>query len=87
MTATGRVAWAKGQCHTTGSGAEGGLNDTAGSIAHGCKAGGKTCLAIRKDHHVLRCSHAAGDGTHLPGGTALIDWRWPGGTRVTCTGN
>jgi len=158
VTATGRVAWAKGQCHTTCSGAEGGLNDTGRSIAYGCKAsgkiwyevrrkngdtgwasgkfldladdgmviepppppkpevearlkytcgsagamtvaiykggktadvsiGGKTYLVVRKDHLVLRFSYAAGDGARLRGGTELIEWRWPGGNKVTCTGN
>lgn len=157
VTATGRVAWAKGQCHTTCSGAEGGLNDTGRSIAYGCKAsgkiwyevrrrngdigwasgkfldladdgmviepppppkpevearlkytcgsagamtvaiykggktadvsiGGKTYLVVRKDHLVLRFSYAAGDGARLRGGTELIEWRWPGGNKVTCTG-
>lgn len=161
VTATGRVAWSKGQCYTTCSGAEGGLNDTGRSIAYGCKAGGKiwyevrrktgdtgwasakfldfagdaviveppppppppkpeveatlryscgsagalqviiykggktadvtiggkTYLVLRKDHLVLRFSYAAGDGARLRGGTELIEWRWPGGNKVTCTGN
>lgn len=157
VTATGRVAWARGQCNTTCSGAEGGLNDTGRSIAYGCKAsgkiwyevrrktgetgwasakfldladdgmviepppppkpevearlnyscgsagrmtvvickggktadvsiGGKTYLVVRKDHLVLRFSYAAGDGARLRGGTELIEWRWPGGNKVTCTG-
>lgn len=157
VTATGRVAWSKGQCYTTCSGAEGALNDTGRSIAYGCKAGGKiwyevrrksgevgwasakfldlagdavivepppppkpevevvlnyscgsagamkvaiykggktadvniggkTYMVIRKDHLVLRFSYAAGDGARLRGGTELIEWRWPGGNKVTCTG-
>ncbi len=48
--------------------------------------GGRTCLGLRKDHLVLRFSDAAGDGTRLRGGTGLIEWRWPGGNKVTCTG-
>lgn len=161
VTATGRAAWARGQCNTTCSGAEGGLNDTGRSIAFSCKAGGKiwyevrrrngdtgwasakfldlagdaviveppppppppkpeveatlsyTCgsagalkvviykggksadvtvggktyLVLRKDHIVLRFSYAAGDGARLRGGTELVEWRWPGGNKVTCTGN
>lgn len=157
VTATGRVAWSKGQCYTTCSGAEGGLNDTGRSIAYGCKAagkiwyevrrktgdigwasakyldladdgmvieppkppkpeiearlsyscgsagkmtvviykggktadvsiGGKTYFVLRKEHIVLRFSYAAGDGARLRGGTELIEWRWPGGNKVTCTG-
>jgi hypothetical protein len=160
VTATGRVAWSKGQCYTTCSGAEGGLNDTGRSIAYSCKSkgqiwyevrrrngdtgwasakfldlgsgggggtveppspppgpevearlkyscgsagplkvviykggktadvsiGGKTYLVVRKDHLVLRFSYAAGDGARLRGGTELIEWRWPGGNKVTCTG-
>lgn len=159
VTATGRVTWSKGQCYTTCSCAEGGLNDTRRSIAYGCKAsgkiryevrrktgdtgwasakfldlagdaviveppppppkpevevtlryscgsagalqviiykggktadvtiGGKTYLVLRKDHLVLRFSYAAGDGARVRGGTELIEWRWPGGNKVTCTGN
>ena len=159
VTATGRVAWSKGQCYTTCSGAEGGLSDTGRSIAYACKAkggiwyevrrkngdtgwasakyldladdgmvikpppppppkpevearlsyscgsagkmtvviykggatanvmiGGKTYFVLRKEHLLLRFSYAAGDGARLRGGTELIEWRWPGGNKVTCTG-
>lgn len=157
VTATGRVAWFKGQCYNTCSGAEGGLNDTGRSFAYGCKAkgqiwyevrrrngdtgwasakfldlvgggvivdpprppkpevearlkytcgsvgpltvviykggktadvtiGGKTYPVARKDHILLRFSYAGDDGARLRGGTELIEWRWPGGNKVTCTG-
>ena len=46
-TSTGWAAQAKGQCHTTCQGAEGGLNDTGRSIAYGCKAAGKIWYQVR----------------------------------------
>lgn len=46
-TSTGWAAQAKGQCYTTCSGAEGGLNDTGRSIAYGCKAKGKIWYQVR----------------------------------------
>ncbi|TXH96833.1 MAG: hypothetical protein E6Q73_13115 [Pseudorhodobacter sp.] len=47
VTSTGRAAQAKGQCYTTCSGAEGGLNDTGRSIAYGCKAKGQIWYELR----------------------------------------
>ena len=47
VSATGRAAWAKGQCTTTCSGAEGGLNDIGRSIAYGCKAKGQIWYEVR----------------------------------------
>lgn len=46
-TSTGRAAQAKGQCNTTCSGAEGGLNDLGRSIAYGCKAKGQIWYEMR----------------------------------------
>lgn len=158
VKATGRAAWAKGQCNTTCSGEEGGLNDTGRSIAYGCKArgqiwyevtksngakgwasaryldlaggddgmvisppvaplpevatqltyrcgaAGKLVFSIRKggkdarvtvgnksyavqrrDHLILRYSFAAANGARLRGDARLIEWRWPGGNKVTCS--
>lgn len=50
VTATGRVAWARGQCNTTCSGAEGGLNDTGRSIAYACKAKGQIWYEVRRSN-------------------------------------
>lgn len=47
VTSTGRAAQAKGQCYTTCSGAEVGLNDTGRSIAYGCKAKGQIWYELR----------------------------------------
>jgi hypothetical protein len=159
VTATGRAAWARGQCNTTCSGAEGGLNATGRSIATACKAmgdiwyevktakgavgwasgkflnvaddgmviepppapapapvietrltyscaaagplalviykggrtaqatiGGKTYPLQRHDHLLLRYAFGADNGARLRGNATLIEWRWPGGDKVTCTG-
>ncbi len=48
VTSTGRVAWAKGQCTTTCSGAEGGLSDVGRYIAYGCKAKGQIWYEVRR---------------------------------------
>lgn len=48
VTATGRVAWAKGQCTTTCSGAEGGLNDIGRSIAFACKSKGQIWYEVKR---------------------------------------
>jgi len=48
VTSTGRASRAKGQCETTCSGAEGGLNDTGRSIAYGCKANGRIWYEVRR---------------------------------------
>jgi len=50
---TGWAAQAKGQCYTTCSGAEGGLNDTGRSIAYGCKAKGKIWYQLRTPKGVI----------------------------------
>ena len=50
VKATGRTAWAKGQCTTTCSGAEGGLNDTGRSIAYNCKAKGQIWYEVRREN-------------------------------------
>lgn len=157
VTATGRVSWAAGQCATTCSGAEGGLNDTGRSIAFACKARGdiwyevrrsngavgwssgrfldlagagaavtpppptkpaietrltfacgasgrmtveihrggreadvtigrQTFRLQRRDNLVLRYFYQSSDGARLRGGTEVIEWRWPNGTRANCIG-
>lgn len=58
VTATGRVAWAKGQCTTTCSGAAGGLNDTGRSIAFGCKADGSIWYEVRRSNGATGWSSA-----------------------------
>jgi hypothetical protein len=50
VTATGRAAWSRGQCNTTCSGAEGGLNDRGRSIAYGCKANGDIWYEVRRSN-------------------------------------
>lgn len=48
VKATGEMAWASGQCTTTCSGAEGGLNDIGRSIAYSCKAKGQIWYQVRR---------------------------------------
>lgn len=50
VTATGRTAWSRGQCSTTCSGAEGGLNDRGRAIAYGCKADGNIWYEVRRSN-------------------------------------
>ena len=50
VTATGRTSWARGQCTTTCSGAEGGLNDRGRAIAFGCKADGNIWYEVRRSN-------------------------------------
>jgi uncharacterized protein YgiM (DUF1202 family) len=50
VTATGRTAWARGQCTTTCQGAEGGLNDRGRAIAFGCKADGNIWYEVRRSN-------------------------------------
>ena len=161
VTATGRAAWAQGECNTTCSGAAAGLTDAGRATAFACKARGdiwyevKTAagdtgwasarfldlaaapapddgmviepanpapvietrltyscaaagplvLAIhqggqsaevtvggvsyamqRRDHLLLRFAFGADDGARLRGNASLIEWRWPSGDKVNCTG-
>lgn len=157
VTSTGRAAISKGQCLTTCSGEEGGLNDTGRSIAYSCKAtgkiwyevrrsngavgwasakflestddmviiqpqkppgpvveerqtygcgkagpmtleiykgratadvtiGGVAHLVVRQAAPLMRYAYGAGDGARLRGGKNLIEWRWPDGRKVACTG-
>jgi SH3-like domain-containing protein len=58
VTATGRTAWARGQCTTTCSGAAGGLNDTGRSIAFGCKARGDIWYEVRRSNGTTGWSSA-----------------------------
>jgi SH3-like domain-containing protein len=58
VTATGRAAWARGQCTTTCQGAEGGLNDTGRSIAFGCKARGDIWYEVRRSNGSTGWSNA-----------------------------
>lgn len=58
VTATGRVSWAAGQCTSTCSGAEGGLNDRGRAIAFGCKADGKIWYEVRRSNGSVGWSSA-----------------------------
>jgi uncharacterized protein YraI len=71
VTATGRAAWSRGQCNTTCSGAEGGLNDRGRSIAYGCKANGDIWYEVRRSNGATGWASArfldlAGGGTTAP---------------------
>jgi hypothetical protein len=72
VTATGRSAWSRGQCNTTCSGAEGGLNDRGRSIAYGCKANGDIWYEVRRANGATGWASArfldiaSGGGTTAP---------------------
>lgn len=70
VAATGRAAWAKGQCSTTCSGAEGGLNDTGRSIAYGCKAKGGIWYEVRRANGAV--GWASGKYLDLAGGGPAV---------------
>jgi SH3-like domain-containing protein len=71
VTATGRTAWARGQCTTTCQGAEGGLNDRGRAIAFGCKADGNIWYEVRRSNGTTGWANArfldlASGGTTTP---------------------
>jgi hypothetical protein len=71
VTATGRTAWARGQCTTTCQGAEGGLNDRGRAIAYGCKADGNIWYEVRRSNGTTGWANArfldlASGGTTTP---------------------
>ncbi len=70
VTATGRVFWARGQCTTTCSGAEGGLNDRGRAIAFGCKADGSIWYEVRRSNGTVGWSSAR--FLDLAGGGAVV---------------
>jgi hypothetical protein len=80
VTATGRSAWSRGQCTTTCSGAEGGLNDRGRAIAFGCKAEGNIWYEVRRSNGTTGWSSArfldiAGGGTPAPSPPPVIESR------------